>query len=343
MRPAFRRPSEVVAWLGAVQAQDYPGAKWALGLRAQGLVDATVEQAFTEGSLLRTHVLRPTWHFVTPADIRWLLALTGPRVVATTAHYYRTLELDAAVLSRSNAALTRALRGGRQLTRAELSQALQRARIGSAVANRVAWLLMHAELNGLICSGARRGKQFTYALLEERVQPAPALDRDQALYELARRYFATRGPATVRDFAWWSGLTMADARKALHLALSHFEQVSLDGQTYWFAAAAQPLPSSRGRAHLLPNYDEYFIGLRDRSAIGQVWKKAGLEARNDALMAHLVIVDGQIVGRWKRAVLKDAVEVRLDIPARLTAKQHKAVTAAAERYAAFLQLRLALV
>jgi hypothetical protein len=339
----FKEAFEVVAWLGAVQAQDYSGAKWAIAQRTQGSVDATVERAFNEGALLRTHVLRPTWHFVTPADIRWLLALSGPRVKATNAHYYRKLELDDAVFKRSNAALTKALQGGKQLTRPELTQMLQRARIQPGPPNRVAYLLMHAELIGLICSGARRGKQFTYALLDERVPPAPEMDRDQALCELSRRYFATRGPATVRDFAWWSGLTLADARRGLHAAQAHFEQDSLDGQTYWFAAPAQPGPASLRTAHLLPNYDEYFIGLKDRSAIGQVWKQSGLEARTDALSAHIIIVNGQIVGGWKRKVRNDAVEVHLNILADLTAAEQRAVAAATQKYAAFLGLPLVMV
>ena len=210
----LRTPGEVVAWLGAAQAQDYAGAKWALGLRAKGLTDAAVEQAFDEGAILRTHILRPTWHFVAPADIRWMLALSAPRVHAVNAYAYRTFELDAAVLARSRAALERALAGGRQLTRLELAKVLQRAGV-QADGPRLAHVMMHAELDAVICSGARRGKQFTYALLEERAPRAKVLPRDEALAELTRRYFASHGPATLRDYVWWSGLTARDARAGM--------------------------------------------------------------------------------------------------------------------------------
>ena len=171
----------MVAGLGAVQAQDYPAALWALGLRADGATEAVVEQALTAGTILRTHVMRPTWHFVSPADIRWLLALTAPRVKALLAYYDRKLEVDAALLAHSRTVLTQALQGGRHLTRTELGTRLEQAGIAGGDLPRLGHLMMHAELDGLLCSGARRGKQFTYALLEERVPPAPPFTREEAL------------------------------------------------------------------------------------------------------------------------------------------------------------------
>lgn len=187
----FTKPAEVVQWLGAVQSQDYAAAAWALGLRASELTSADVEQAFNDGTILRTHVMRPTWHFVAPADIRWLLALTAPRVNALNATYYRKFALDEAVFAASNRTLTKALEGGQQLTRAELVAALQCAGITATNALRFTLIIMQAELAGLICSGARRGKQFTYALLEERVPPAQPFEHDAALAELARRFFTS--------------------------------------------------------------------------------------------------------------------------------------------------------
>ena len=204
--PSFTTPVDVVSWLGAVQAQDYYGAKWAVGQRMREATDDAIEAAFTEGAILRTHVLRPTWHFVAPADIRWMLRLTAPRVNTTIGSYYRKLGLDDTVFRRTNKALTRALRGGRQLTRDALRQAVDRAGV-VADGVRFGFILLRAELDGVICSGPREGKQFTYALLDERVPEARALTRDEALAELTRRYFTSRGPATVRDFVWWSGLT----------------------------------------------------------------------------------------------------------------------------------------
>ncbi len=199
----FQTPEEVVQWFGAVQAQDYGGAKWAVAERATGATNAALDRLFTEGAILRTHMMRPTWHFVLPADIRWMLALTSPRVHAMNAYYYRQVELDDAIFQRSNDVLAQALQGGIQLTRAEIAQAYKAAGI-NASGMRLAYFLMHAELDAIICSGGLRGKQFTYSWFDERVPATNTLDHDEALAELTRRYFTSHGPALVQDFAWWS-------------------------------------------------------------------------------------------------------------------------------------------
>ena len=220
-RRTLETPQALVEWLGAVQAQDFAAAKWALGLRLQGVTDDDIEQAFTDGAILRTHVMRPTWHFVSPADIRWLLALTAPRVHAASAYSNRKLELDDAMFRCTHAVLANALQGGKQLTRDELASALQQAGIVTEGEQRVTHIMMRAELDGIICSGARRGKQFTYALLAERAPQARSLARDEALAELTMRYLMSHGPATIQDFVWWSGLTVADARAGLAMVTSY--------------------------------------------------------------------------------------------------------------------------
>ena len=262
----FARPEEVVRWMVAVQAQEYPDAKWALGLRMRRGNDASIERAFAAGHILRTHVMRPTWHFVAPADIRWLLALTGPRVSTAIASYNRKLELDAGVFRRSRRAIARALRGGAQLTRQELKAVLQRAGIHADGVQRLAHIVMQAELDAVICSGARRGKQFTYALLDGRVPPARALSRDEALAELTRRYFISHGPAQVQDFAWWSGLTVADVRAGLEMVAPDLARDSVAGRTYWFSPSVPAIRPRPPAAFLLPLYDEYLIAYKDRSA-----------------------------------------------------------------------------
>jgi winged helix DNA-binding protein len=339
LAPTLTEPAEVVRRLGAVQAQDYAGAKWAVGMRTRGrAVDAVVERALSDGSILRTHVLRPTWHFVTPADIRWMLALTAPRVKAAMAYYDRTLELDAAVFRRSHTALTRALRDGKQLTRAQLAQVLRRARVDATGTQRLGHLVMRAELDGLVCSGARRGKQGTYALLEERVPPGPALDRDAALLELIGRYFATRGPATLKDFAWWSGLTLADAKKGVQIAGRRLEREVSGDETYWFDPSARSPRKRSPIAHLLPNYDEYFIGFKDRSAIGRRLSSTEIAMGRAALTAHVIVVDGQLVGGWKRALTPTAVVVELTLLAGVSESEKKAVIAAAQGFGHFCEL-----
>jgi len=310
IKQSLEKPSDVVRLLGAVQAQDYGVAKWGVAQRTLGATDADVEQELSDGAILRTHVLRPTWHFVLAADIRWMLALTGPRVERVLAHYDRTLEIDAAVLRRSRAAIIKALEGGKQLTRTELSQAMQRARIRTDGTQRLARLVMHAELEALICSGGRRGNQHTYALLDERVPPTKTLERDAALTELAKRYFTTRGPATVDDFAWWSGLTKTDGRRGLEGAESGLEHETVDGRQYWFPTPTR-LKAKSPLARLLPNYDEYFIGLKDRSAMLSTLKRLGLEGDVSFLRGHILTVDGQVIGGWTRLLKGKKVVVAL--------------------------------
>lgn len=335
--PSFKDPAEAVMTLGAVQAQDYAGARWGLGQRIRGATDAAIETAFNQGHILRTHVLRPTWHFVAPQDIHWILMLTAPRVHAVNASMYRRLELDAGVFKRSRAALKKALRDGQYLTRAELTSRLKAAGISARDPLRFTYLIMRAELDGLICSGPRRGKQFTYALLEQRApQKTGHMSRAEALAELTRRYFATRGPATLSDFSWWSGLTMADARQGIEMVRPAFTSEVINGQLYWFAASRPAQPARTPTAHLLPNYDEYFIGFKDRSAIGAVARKANLSQADPALIGNVIILDGQIVGGWKRTLKKDAVIVASNLITRLTGAGQRAVAAAVGELGAFL-------
>jgi hypothetical protein len=342
--PGLPKGSDVVHALGAVQAQDYPGAKWALSQRTSGpgRTDAEIERELTDGKILRTHVLRPTWHFVSPADIRWMLALTAPRVKAFMAYYNRSLGLTPAVFKRSHATIARALEGGRQLTRQELRSILARARVGEVSGQRLGHLMMEAELDAVVCSGAMRGKQFTYALLDERVPPTPAKPRDEALAELTKRYFAGRGPASVQDFSWWSGLTVADVKRGIQLAGDALEPVAVGDRKLWLSAQARPLPTVKATAHLLPNYDEYFIGFKDRSAIGERLRSVKAVTGGNALMQHVVAVDGQIVGGWKRIVEKKTVVLQLQLLTTITSLEKRNVAAAAERFSAFLGARVAL-
>jgi hypothetical protein len=333
-RPRLADPAAVVATLGAVQSQDYPAAKWAVGQRTVGAADANVERAFADGAILRTHVLRPTWHFVTPADIRWMLALTGPRVHQANAGRYRDLGLDAATRTRGDRVLARALRDGPR-TRPELAAALTRAGI-VAEEQRTAYLVMHAELNAVICSGPRRGNQFTYALLDERAPAAAPLPRDEALARLASLYFATRGPATAHDFAWWSGLTVADARRGAEAARPALVREDVDGRVTWRADAPQPPRARTPVAHLLPNYDELFVGYKDRSALLQTVASRTPAERSAAMGRHVVEVDGQLVGGWTRTLGRGGVVVTLALLAPLSAAQRRAVESAVQRYGAFL-------
>jgi hypothetical protein len=334
--PTFEHPKDVVKWLGAVQAQDYAAALWAVGLRLWDVTSDDLEQAFADGTILRTHVMRPTWHFVSPVDIRWLLALTAPRVNIANASWYRQFELDDAIFACSNEALAKALHGGKQLTRSELVPVLKQAGIAADHAQRLSFLMMRAELDGIVCSGARRGKQFTYALLDERVPQAKTLDREEALAELVRRYFISHGPATVQDFAWWSGLTVTDAKVGLQMVASHLQHEMTDGQMYWFSALASPPKDLSERAFLLPNYDEYLVGYTDRSIVFDASHTDKLDARGNILFHHTMVLAGQAVGTWKRTLKKDSIILTPNLFTSLGQAETDAFALSANRYGVFL-------
>jgi hypothetical protein len=223
-------PVQVVARLAAMQAQEFVPAKWSVAQRCVGVDDEEMERLFSEGRILRTHLLRPTWHFVAARDIRWMLALSAPRVHTLNRHMYGREGVDDELMARCSRLLAEALRGGNHLTRKEIGDLLGRNGV-EANGVRLAYVLMWAELEAVVCSGARRGKQHTYALLEERAPDAAELSSDAALVELTRRYFATRGPATIKDYTKWSSLTVAQARQGLEMMGEALQRVE------WTAAS----------------------------------------------------------------------------------------------------------
>ena len=339
-RARHRKPAEVVEWLGAVQAQEYEPAKWGLGLRMANAADADIERAFEHGRILRTHVMRPTWHFVTPDDIRWMLELTAPSVHRRMAVYDRQLGLDAAIKRRGTAVIERALRDGRHLTRVELGERLKDAKL-AFTSTRLAHLAMYAELEGIICSGPRRGKKFTYALIAERAPKARRLSRDEALAELALRFFRSHGPATVRDFVWWSGLTTADARRGLEMIRAKRSEV--DGHIYWTAGVAPKAPAGVKIAHLLPIYDEYVVSYRDRVAVPHGPSMiASSTGGGYVTFQHALVVAGQIAGTWRMSRSSRGVAIAATPLRRLSLKERSAVTDAAARYGRFANLTVEL-
>lgn len=339
LEPArLKTPAEVVSWYGAMQSQDYAGAKWALGLRLPGVTDADMDRAFQAGEILRTHVMRPTWHFVTPADMRWLLALTAPRVHALNDYYYRKVELDAPLRRQINDLLVKALAGGQQLTRNELAHRLHEAGI-AAEGLRLGYIMMQAELDMIICNGSRRGKQFTYALFDERVPPGQPFDREAALAELTRRYFTSHGPALIKDFVWWSGLTTADAKAGLALLHGEMIKEKMDGLEYWRTAATPALQDISQTAHLIPPYDEYGVAYKDHSAIydGQY------QTLVREILGGAILIGGKILGTWQRTLEKNSVQIKRQLFRPLDEGEQQALDQAVQRYSDFLQLPPVLV
>ena len=338
--PGFKDPADVVRWFGAVQAQDFHGAKWALALRMRKATNASVEVAFNRGEIIRTHLLRPTWHFVAPDDIHWLLQLTAPRVNQRCAGTYRKYELDETIFKRTNRAITKALESGKHRTRSELKAALNRAGVAADDTVRLGHILLRAELDGVVCSGPRRGNQFTYALLEERVPQGKQLLREEALAELTRRYFMSHGPATLADYVWWSGLTTNDARRGIAMLDREIEEDQIEGTTYWSSNKSRHSEKSPAEAHLLPAYDEYNVAYKkrehvfDQSAVSQIttWGALG----------PCVIVNGRIVALLKGTLGRNSIDINLESARTLKTNEAVAVTKAATRYAAFIDLPLQL-
>jgi hypothetical protein len=321
-----REPEDVVAWLGAVQAQDYPAARWALGLRMRaGATAVAIDRALDEGRIIRTHLLRPTWHFVAPSDVHWMLELTAPRVRQALAFAYRFYELDAPTRVRATGIFERALGRREFLTRTELGEQVARAGL-DVTGVRLAMLTVDAELEGVICSGPLRGKQMTYALLQTRAPRPRRLKRDQALGELATRYFQGHGPATIRDFVWWSGLTVADARRAVEIGGAR--QQAIDGLDYWTIGGSRARKGARRLVHLLPIYDEYLIAYRDLNAVP---RSSGGRGR----MQQAVIAGGQVAGTWKRVHTAGGIALGIAADRRLSAAERRALNEAASRYGRF--------
>lgn len=342
--PPLARPEDVVGWFGAMQSQEYALATWSVGQRGRDTDAAAFERAFAAGAILRTHALRPTWHFVRPQDLRWVLELTGPRVHQQNGLMYRRLELDPRLLARSRDVLAGALTGGHQRTRRELATLLHGQGI-SVAGLRLVYILMSAELHGLICSGAPRGKQHTYALLDERAHGARSLPRDEALATLTTRYFASHGPATMKDYAWWSGLTAADAKRGLQIVGTELAGFVSDGRHYWqapdaIARAADRPPAGAPLAdtppvHLVQGFDEYLVAYRDSR---DVYTEPGT-ARPDPgarpPLLHALLVEGRIVGRWQPRLGASPPAVELRLLRQLDSKERDALERELGRFATF--------
>jgi hypothetical protein len=331
----FSSPEAVVAAFGAIQAQDLAGSRWAVGLRVQGIAaESDIEKALDAGSIIRTHAMRGTWQLVAAEDVRWLIALVGPRTVAKYRSRRKQLGADASVLETCTAAMRHALERDGPLERTDIRRVLTAAKI-QLKDEALSHVLMCAELAGVVCSGPRRGKQTTYALLDARIpSPGPRFTLEEAAAELARRYLSTRGPACVEDFAWWSGLSVAECRAAFASIASDLVETSFNARRY-FQASASPRPISRITAQLVPAFDEYLIAYKDRSAM-VLPEHARRVNGGGGMLNPCVLLDGRVVGLWKRTLNREGVDIALHLFERASNSEERLLTNAAERYAAFL-------
>ncbi|MBC7776244.1 MAG: AlkZ family DNA glycosylase [Phycisphaerae bacterium] len=333
-RSKFSTPQEIVAWHGAKQAQEYTHAKWAVGLRLPDATDQTIEQAIDAGSIVRTHILRPTWHFVAAPDVRWMMRLTAPQIVMQSIARERDLGLDLATFHRTNEVIAKTLEGGRQRTRKELAEAIEQAGIMTN-SYRMAHIMFRAETELLVCNGSRRGKEQTYALLDERIPPSRMLEREEALAELARRYFTSHAPATIQDFTWWSGLKVGDARAALEMIKSDFISVPLDHLTYWMPKDLDLPAELEPSVHLLPAFDEFMVSYKERGASLDPSQTTQAITGN-GIFKPIVVVNGRVVGVWSRTEKKNTMVIEHQFFKDVSPAEREGIENAAARFGKFL-------
>jgi Winged helix DNA-binding domain len=337
--PSFDHPSQVVQWMGAMQAQDYNQALWAVALRTIAATQSDVEQAIAEGSIVLTWPMRGTIHAVSALDVRWMLNLCAPRKLAAAGLRLKQLELDLEILSRCEHLFRTALAGGPPMTRAAIFELLERSGI-SPTGQRGYHILWSLAQSGLICFGPKLGKEQTFVLLEEWVPNAPIKSRDDSLAELAKRYFTSHGPATVQDFAGWTGLTLRDARAGLESVQGQLVSEVRDQLEYWWAEGAMNVSAASVSAvHLLPGFDEYILGYKDRRDVMTVEHAKRIVPGGNGIFLPMIVVDGQVVGKWKRTLKKNGVQVLLEPFLEIDSLEER-VRNSVERYCAFVGLPL---
>jgi DNA glycosylase AlkZ-like len=330
----FSTVKDLVHWMGAMQAQDYVMLQWAVALRLKKATDKTLDAAISQGQVIRTHLMRPTWHLVAAADIYWMLELTSAHILSGIKSRHRNLELTDAMISKSNRAIIKALEKAQMLTRPEINTELEKTGIINAD-NRFSHLLLLAELDGIICSGpVIKGKQ-TYALLEERVPQKNKLSRDEALATLAGKYFNSHYPATIDDFIWWSGLPVKDAKKALQINQGSFIAEKIAGQEYWMPVSSPEPSKSKDKVYLLPAYDEFLISYRDRTA-SLPFEMHNKTVSNNGIFRPALVVDGQVTGIWRRILKKDTFLLETEMFKTVNNDVRQRIQKAALSYGKFL-------
>jgi hypothetical protein len=332
-------PSSLLSWLGAIQAQDFGGSLWALGIRSEENNGKIIEQAIARKELIRTWAMRGTMHLVSAGDIRWLLNLLAPRLIKGSLARNRQLGLDGNMLNRTNEILLRSLQGGKQLTREALRTIFASNGI-DASGVRFYHMMWHAALKQLVCYGVKTGGDHTFVLLDEFVPEGYSLKRDEAITELARRYFLSRGPATLEDFIWWSGLTTMDARTALGGAMPHLTKMVFSSQVYWLDRNHPATGTRLKTAFLLPPFDEFLIAYKNRSACLNPRLNQIVISRN-GIFYPVVLLEGRVAGTWKKSFKKEKLSIEISLENTFSPSSRKAIVIAANLYSEFLGKELA--
>lgn len=341
LRNSFISPIDVVRWFGAIQSQDLPASLYAIGLRMAHATEAIVERALGDGSIVRSWPMRRTIHCMAAEDVRWMIRMLAPRGITRMKPYHRAMNITDEDLARAGKVLESALGRNARRTRTELYERLNAEGIATSTPNlpmRGLHLLVHWAQAGLICLAARRGKQPTFALVDDWTPRGRDLSGDVALAELATIYFRAHAPATVKDFSWWSGLTMAEAKRALHLAGDLLRSANVEGIEYWLMRNAPAASPASAALLLLPPFDEYTVAYADRSIAAD---PSVLTSISHGLAPN-ILVKGCIVGTWKRTLLaKGSVAVTSSLLRILDRKESSQLSEAIQRYAEFLECPLA--
>lgn len=334
--PLFGHPKELVSWMGAMQAQDYTMVKWAVGMRLKSPGIQAVEKALHQGEILRTHIMRPTWHLVAAEDIRWMLKLSAQRIKSANDSYAKGhgLEITEQQYDRSHTVLGNILSGKRSLTKQEIAEHFERS--GLLADNyHMPRFMSRAEVEGIVCSGECHGRQHTYALLDERVPPTPELTKEEALARLATAYFRSHAPATLQDFSWWSGLPLTEARQAISLIEPELMSEQWNSQTWYIHDSCRTSGKATGNLHLLPSYDEYLIGYKDRTDVlpKEDYSKA---FTNNGLFFPVLLYKGHVVGNWNKASKKKEIFPEHSLFRKDICLKEELLNQAKEKYVRFL-------
>ncbi len=330
-------PQDIAGYMGAIQAQDLEMSKWAIGQRMPNSTKGIIENALNDGSLVRTHILRPTWHIVAGKDIRWMMALTGKNIKTLAGTYERKLGMDATLFIKANDLIIKALEGGKSLTRQEIMQELERGGIKTD-SSRAVHFMMNAETDAIVCNGTPKGKEITYALLDEKVPKGTIMSKEESLYALAKVYFKSHAPATLHDFHWWSGLSMTDARAGLQSVKADLEEIMIDGKTY-FQPKDLAVVDAQDSFFLLPAFDEYCVSYKDRNAIfDKKWH--GQAITSNGIFKPIVVINGKVEGVWKRTIQKNKVLIEASFFDASKKIDIAKLQSAAQRLGEFLELEV---
>jgi hypothetical protein len=328
-------PADVVRWMLAMQAQDFPGAKWSVGLRAPRTSEATVDAAFHSAEVVRSWPMRGTLHLVPAEDLGWMLDLTAPRAIRSAASRRAALGIAEADTEQAREIAVASLSGGRALTRDAILASIAAGGVSTA-GQRGYHLLWYLAQTGTLVLGAAQGRQQTFTLLDEWVREPRRLERDEALGELAYRYFRSHGPATARDLGRWSGLAIADVQRGLAVSGGLLTALDLDGVRYHLAPETLAQAPGAARVHLLPGFDEYFLGYGDRTAALASEHSAAVVPGGNGMFKPTVVADGEVVGTWRRTVTRGEVLVEPLLWGPLRGALHDGLVEAVGAYAAYL-------